>query len=190
LHPVTHLLAGWIIADECKLKGRDRALVAWTCVVPDLDGIGYVIDLANKALGRPATDYYQYYHHDWMHGLPAALLVAMVVSIFAIEKRRTTLLAFVTLHLHLIMDLVGSRGPNPFDVWPIYYLAPVSENLTFFWSGQWPLTSWQNTTITIVLMSYCFYIAVKRNYSLVSLFSKRADLVFIEILQARFKKQF
>lgn len=60
MHPVTHLLAGWVVADECKLKGRDRALVAWSCVVPDLDGIGYVIDFINKTFNGHETTFYEY----------------------------------------------------------------------------------------------------------------------------------
>lgn len=188
MNPVTHLLAGWIIADEFKLKGRDRALVAWSCVVPDLDGIGYVIDFASNAFGRPETTYYEFYHHDWGHGLPAALLLIIIVIFLAEEKRKTTMLAFLTFHLHLLMDLIGSRGSNPIDIWPVYYLSPLSEKLTIFWSDQWPLTSWQNTTLTIILMLYCCYIAIKRNYSPVSLFSKRADVVFVEVLQERFKR--
>ncbi len=188
MHPVTHLLAGWIVADECKLKGRDRALVAWSCVVPDLDGIGYAIDFANKAFDRPETTYYELYHHDWCHGLPAAILLTIIVSFFAIDKHKTTMLAFLTFHLHLLMDLAASRGSNPLDIWPVYYLSPFSEKLTFIWSGQWPLTGWQNTTLTIILMLYCCYIAVKRNYSPVSLFNKHADLVFVRVLQDRFKR--
>jgi hypothetical protein len=188
MHPVTHLLAGWIVADECKLKGRDRALVAWSCVVPDLDGIGYAIDFANKAFGRPETTYYELYHHDWCHGLPAAILLTIIVSFFAIDKHKTTMLAFLTFHLHLLMDLAASRGSNPLDIWPVYYLSPFSEKLTFIWSGQWPLTGWQNTTLTIILMLYCCYIAIKKNYSPVSLFNKHADLVFVRVLQDRFKR--
>lgn len=183
MHPVTHLLAGWIVADECKLEGRDRALVAWSCVVPDLDGIGYLIDFTNKAFAGPETNYYELYHHDWGHGLPAALLVAILVSIFSIQKRKTTLLAFFTFHLHLLMDLAGSRGSNPVDIWSIPYLSPFSQQLTLSWSGQWPLTGWQNTSITIILMLFCFYMATNKGYSFVSLFNQKADRVFVTVLK-------
>ena len=186
MHPVTHLLAGWIVADGCKLKGRDRALVAWSCVVPDLDGIGYGIDFINKTFNGNETTFYELYHHNWGHGLPAALLVAIIVSIFAIEKRKTTLLAFLTFHLHLLLDLAGSRGSNPIDIWSIFYLSPFSEKLTLTWSGQWPLTSWQNTSITIILMFFCFYTATNRGYSIVSLFNQKGDMAFVNILKKWF----
>jgi len=186
LNPVTHLLAGWIIADEFKLKGRDRAFVTWSCVVPDLDGIGYVVDFANKIFGRPETFYYETYHHNWGHGLPAAILTTIIVYSFAMEKRKTALFAFLTFNLHLLMDLVGSRGSNPFDIWEIPYLAPLSETLTLSWSEQWPLTSWQNTSLTIILMIFCFYTAIQRGYSPVMLFNNRADKIFVDTLRKRF----
>ena len=186
MNPVTHLLAGWIIADECKLEPRDRAFVAWACVLPDIDGIGYVIDFANKISGRAETIYYETYHHNWGHGLPAAILTAVMVYCFAIEKRKTALLALMTFHLHLLMDLAGSRGSSPYDIWPIPYLAPFSEKLTIYWSGQWPLTGWQNTTITILLMAFCLYTAIQRGNSPVILFNKRADSVFVDTLRRRF----
>jgi inner membrane protein len=186
LNPVTHLLAGWIIADECKLKGRDKAFVAWSCVIPDIDGIGYIVDFINRILGLPETLYYETYHHNWGHGLFAALITTMVVYSFAIEKKKTVFLAFLTFHLHLLMDLAGSRGSNPFDIWPIPYLAPLSEKMTFSWDGQWPLTSWQNTSLTIILMIICFYTAIQRGYSPVMLFNNRADRIFVDTLRKRF----
>lgn len=186
MNPVTHLLAGWMIADECKLETRDRAFVAWACVIPDLDGIGYVIDFANKILGRTETTYYEFFHHNWGHGLPAAILTTVIVYCFAIVKRKTALLALMTFHLHLLMDLAGSRGTNPYDIWPIPYLAPFSDRLIISWSGQWPLTGWLNTTLTIILMVFCFYTAIQRGYSPVTLFNKRADTEFVNTLRKRF----
>ena len=188
MNPVTHLLAGWMIADQCKLAPRDRAFVSWASVISELDSIGYVVDFANKILGRAETLYYETYHHNWGHGLPAALLTTLVVYCFALEKRKTAWLALLSFHLHLLMDLAGSRGSNPFDIWPIHYLAPLSKMLTFSWSGQWPLTGWQNTIITIVLMAMCLYTAILRGRSPVILFNERADSVFIDTLRKRFYK--
>ena len=186
MHPVTHLLAGWIIADECKLSAHDRAFITWASVIPDLDGMGYLVDFANKISGRAETIYYETYHHDWGHGLPAAILITLIVYCLSVEKRKTALLAFMTFHLHLLMDLAGSRGSNLFDIWPIPYFAPLSDMLTISWSGQWPLTGWQNTTITIILMVCCFYTAIQRGYSPIRLFNKRADSVFVNTLKKRF----
>jgi hypothetical protein len=59
--------------------------------------------------------------------------------------------------------------------------------LRIFWSGQWPLTSWQNTTLTILLMVYAMALAVQRGRSPVSLFSGRADERFVAILRTRWE---
>ena len=186
MNPVTHLLAGWIIADEFKLEQRDRAIVSWSCVVSDLDGSGYLLDLFNDYFGSGQTSFYEEFHRNLGHGLPAAVFVTAFACLIAINKRKTAILAFITFHLHLFMDLIGSRGSNPIDIWPIHYFGPISEKLTVAWSGQWPLTGWQNTTITIILMLFCFYTAVNRGYSPVSLFNKRADSVFVEVLKKWF----
>ena len=37
MHVFTHLLAGWAVAEHTVKTSRDRALVAWAGVVPDLD---------------------------------------------------------------------------------------------------------------------------------------------------------
>jgi hypothetical protein len=59
MHPVTHLLVGWSVAEVARLRSRDRALVSWSCVVSDLDGAGMVVDFVSKAIRRPETDYYE-----------------------------------------------------------------------------------------------------------------------------------
>ena len=164
MHVVTHLLAGWTLAEALGLKGRDRAVVAWSGVVSDLDGAGMVVDWGNRLLGRPETAYYERWHHVLGHGLPAAL-VCLALAWALTHRRRATLAAFASFHLHLLMDLAGSRGTNPIDIWPIRYLAPLSDRLSFAWSGQWPLTGWQNTSITVALMLVTAVLAARRGES-------------------------
>ncbi len=188
MHPITHLLAGWTVAELAQLPPRDRAIVTWACVVPDIDGIGYAIDLANKLLGRPESVFYETYHHNWGHGVPAALLVAVLAWFLAEQKQRTAWLAFLAFHLHLLMDLGGSRGSHPLDVWAIPYLSPLSDMMTLSWDGQWPLTSWQNTVLTMVLMLTSSAMSVRRGYSPVLLFSQSADEAVVRTLRSRFGK--
>lgn len=184
MHVATHLLAGWALAEGARLKRRERAVVAWSNVAPDLDGGGMLVDWANRLLGRPETAFYEAWHHALGHGLPAALVC--LVAAYAITRRAgVALIAFASFHLHLLMDLAGSRGSNPIDIWPIPYLAPFSSAWTLSWSGQWPLTGWQNTTITVVLMSIAIALAVRRGDSPVALFSQRADAAFVAVLRAR-----
>lgn len=40
MSPVTHLLASWSLAEASGLDSRERAVVAWIGLSPDLDGLG------------------------------------------------------------------------------------------------------------------------------------------------------
>ena len=186
MHVVTHLLTGWLIADETRQMHRDKALVAWASVVADADGLGIVVDVANDVLGRAGTTYYEAYHHYLGHGLLGAVVTTAFTYAFAVNKRVTAVLALCAFHLHLLMDILGSRGSNPIDIWPINYLAPFSRTPSIAWSGQWPLTGWQNTAITTLLMLTCLVTATRRGRSPVALFSRRADLEFVKVLRNRF----
>jgi len=184
MHVVTHLLIGWTAAEHVVKTRRDRALVTWASVVPDLDGVGLIIDWMGGAFGL-SWGYYEQFHRMALHGLPGAILGTALFAALADDKRRAAPWIFVSYHLHLIGDVLGSRGSGPTDFWPLHYLMPVSDALTLHWSGQWPLTSWQNTTLTVVLMAYAMVLAVQRGRSPVGLFSARGDESFVAILRAR-----
>lgn len=183
MSPGTHLLLSWTVADSFKLAPRDRKLVTWCGLLPDLDGLGIVVDLANALLGRPETAYYHLYHHDWLHGLPAALAIPALLCLPGRQRWKVFLLGVLVVHLHLLCDLVGSRGPAPSDLWPIPYLAPLSHRWTLLWHGQWRLDGWQNLVISLALLAVVTARAIRRGYSPVSLFSERADRVFVAVLQ-------
>lgn len=184
MHVVTHLLAGWAVAEHTVKTPRDRALVAWASVVPDLDGVGLIIDWIGGAFGQ-SWGYYEQFHRLALHGLPGAILCTALFAWLSNEKRVTALWVFVSYHLHLLGDVLGSRGSGPADFWPLHYLMPVSDALTIHWRGQWPLTSWQNTTITVLLMVYAMALAIRRGRSPVRLFSVKGDESFVAVLRAR-----
>ena len=184
MHVVTHLLVGWAVAEHTVKTRRDRALVAWASVVPDLDGMGLIIDWIGGAFGQ-SWGIYEQFHRMALHGLPGAMLCTVLFAWFSDEKRVTAFWVFVSYHLHLIGDVLGSRGSGPADFWPLHYLMPLSDAITINWQGQWPLTSWQNTTLTIALMAYAMALAVRRGRSPVGLFNRRADEGFVAILRAR-----
>ena len=186
MNVVTHLLVGWTLAEHTTKSPRDRALVTAASVVPDLDGLGLLTDMAAPLTGWP-VQWYERFHHVLLHGMPGALACAALFACFAGERWRTAGLVLVSYHLHLLGDLLGSRGSGAADIWPIRYLEPVSGALTLSWSGQWELAGWENTAFTVVLMAYAIALAVKRGYSPVGLFSARADAVFVETLRRRFR---
>lgn len=186
MHVVTHLLIGWTVAEHTTKSPRDRALVTWASVIPDLDGLGLLVDWTARALGGN-TGFYEQFHRVALHGLPGAMVCTLLFAWFARDKINTALWVLVSYHLHLIGDVLGSRGSGPADYWPIHYLSPLSDKVTILWTGQWPLTGWQNTSITIVLMLYAIALAIRHGYSPVALFSARADARFVEVLRARWR---
>lgn len=184
MHVVTHLLAGWALAEQTKLEKRDKAIVAWASVAPDLDGIGLPVDWAMRAAGRDSS-LYETYHHVAGHGLPAALVFTLLCLPFLRRRALAAAMVFVSFHLHLLFDLAGSGGGTPGDIWPLHYWWPLSESIVA-WNGQWPLTSWQNTTLTVALMFYALYRAARYGTSPLALFSSRADTALVQALRSRF----
>jgi inner membrane protein len=183
MSPLTHLVASWIVAAKTTDNLRDRRLVTLAGVAPDLDGLGLLLDYANGALTNNNYHYYQHYHHWLAHGLPAAVLCSALMAALARRRWRVFGLAMLTFHLHLLCDLVGSRGPDKGDIWPIYYLGPLSHRPVWFWKYQWPLNGWQNTVIFVVLLAWSFRIAVKEGDSFVGVLNHRCDEVFVGVLR-------
>ncbi|MCC6563003.1 MAG: metal-dependent hydrolase, partial [Xanthomonadales bacterium] len=137
MNPITHFLVGWVGFERIVPSMRDKGLIAIAGVLPDLDGVGIVVDFSTRMLGLPPTDYYQHYHRLLGHGLPAAIMIAALVAGFGRNRRAVFGLAFLAVHLHLLCDILGSRGSTPLDLWPIYYFAPIRLQPEFCWSGQW-----------------------------------------------------
>jgi inner membrane protein len=183
MSPLTHLLASWLIAAKTTDNPRDCRLVTLAGVLPDADGLGVAMDLANRALGRPETDYYQHYHHYALHGLPGSLLVAGTFVLLARHRLRTGILALLVFHLHLLFDLLGSRGPSPEDLWPIFYFGPFTKDPMWLWRGQWRLDAWPNQVFTWILLLLALWLATRRGDSFVGVFNRRADDIFVRVLR-------
>ncbi len=162
MSPVTHFLTGWVLANSASLSRRERALVTLACVVPDIDGLGIVAEYMTRNSRHP-IEWFSTYHHS-LHSLPFAIVVAAVTFALATQRWKTASLAFLSFHIHLLEDLVGSRGPDGYQ-WPIPYLAPFSRACELTWRGQWALDAWPNFAITISLLLMTFYLARKRGFS-------------------------
>ena len=90
-------------------------------------------------------------------------------------------------HLHLLCDLVGSRGPSVGDLWPICYSEPLFRHPIWFWKYQWKLDGWQNQIIFLGLFLASLWLAVKRGYSFVEVINSRLDGIFVGVLRKWFK---
>ena len=180
----THALIGWTVANAAPLSRRDRAIVMFASLIPDIDGLGILIDLATWHSASP-THWYDQFHHVLGHNLCFALVVTALAFVLANQRRLVAALSFVSFHLHLLGDLVGSRGPDGYQ-WPLPYLVPWSAAWQLTWQGQWALNAWPNFLITGVLLATMFSLAWQRGYSPVEIISTKADAAFIETLRARF----
>ena len=185
--PVTHFLASWAVADTLGLRTRDLTLATLCGILPDADGLGLLVDGVDRVLGRPDSWYYGQYHHALLHGLPAAVAIPLALSFFAVRRVRLFVIGLVVAHVHFLCDVVGSRGPGADDIWPLPYLAPLSDRLTMHWSGQWPLNAWPNIVFTLFLIGFAFFRAIVSGYSPVGVFSTGADRAFVKTVRNRWR---
>ena len=181
--PETHLLASWVIGANATDNARDCRLVALAGILPDADGLGLLVDGATRALGWKKTFFYEHYHHYLLHGAFGALLITGFLVLFAQRKWRVALLCLAVFHLHLLCDFVGSRGPDPVDLWPLFYFGPFTKDPMWIWKGQMPLDSWPNRLLTVGLFGWALWLAVRMGYSFVGVFCTRLDRVFVGVLR-------
>lgn len=183
MSPITHFLLSWLVANTAELESRDRTLVTVAGVVPDIDGLGIVADLITKNSPHPFL-LYEEFHHVLAHNIAFFLLVTLISFALARRKFITASLVTVSFHLHLLCDIAGSKGPDG-SQWPIYYLWPFSKSWQLTWAGQWELNAWPNVVITGVALFITFFIAWKRGYSPLELFSLDADKALVNTLRKK-----
>jgi len=184
MNPVSHLLTAWVVANTADLTARDRALVTLAGVVPDIDGLGIVAEILTEHTTSPLL-WYSKYHHVLCHNIGFGLLFAVTAALFSVRRWMTAFLVLVVFHLHLLGDLVGSRGPDDYQ-WPISYLSPFSNRWKLIWTGQWELNAWPNVLITALFLAGTIYIGWKKGRSPLELVSKRADAAFVSILRRQY----
>lgn len=183
MSPVTHLFGSWIIGAKATNNLRDCRLVALAGILPDADGLGLVLDLANSALGRKATHFYESQHHYLLHGAFGAIVLTLLLTCFAKQRWRVAMLSLLVFHLHLLCDYMGSRGPSPEDLWAIFYFGPFDKDPMWVWKGQWRLDGWQNKLVFLGVFIWSIKLALARGHSVVGVFNRRADAVVVGVLR-------
>lgn len=184
MSPITHLLTSWALANSANLSRRDRALVTLSGLVPDLDGLGIIAEIATENSSH-ILPWWSKYHHVLCHNLGFGLVITVAVFLAAVRRWMSALLTLLVFHLHLIGDLVGARGPEGYQ-WPIAYLLPFSDRWQLVWDGQWELNAWPNMMVTALLLAVTFFLAWKRGYSPLEIVSKRADSALVATLRNKF----
>lgn len=188
MSPITHFLASWAIAETRHLNEADKKWVTWAGVAPDLDGLGIVPDMVASHFFHVDLGWYAQYHRMLFHGVWGAVLISIILCGFARRRALTFAGCMIAVHVHFLCDVLGSRGPNPGDIWPISYLAPISDALTVSWSGQWAINAWPNVVFTLILMGFVFFRAATHGHSPVSLFSASANVQFVRTIRKRIKR--
>ena len=177
------MLASWIIAAKTTDNPRDCRLVTLAGMLPDADGLGIIVDLVAGHWAGRHTHYYGLYHHYLLHGAVGGVLIAAVLAAFARRRWRVALLALVVFHLHLLCDFVGSRGPAPEDLWPIFYFGPFDKEPMWVWKGQLRLDGWFNRCLATGLFLWAMWMPVSLGHSIVGVFNRRADRIFVGVLR-------
>ena len=190
MNPITHGLAAWVLLANAprETTRRERVIITVGGLIPDVDGIGAVPDMLTRWFTSNPTGFFQDYHHDlhtvWFAGLTTLAAAALAQGPLA-RRALTAALFCAAFHLHLLCDVIGSRGPDG-SIWDIPYWRPFTESGHWEWSGQWRLDGWQNITITVVLLLVTAVLAVKRGRTIVEVVSTRADQAVVDALKARF----
>ena len=183
MSPETHLLASWIIAAKTTDNARDCRLLTLAGILPDADGLGLIADFVSGWLGGKQTHFYGHYHHYLLHGALGGFLIAALVTCFARHRWRVALLALLVFHVHLLCDFLGSRGPAPEDLWPVFYFGQFEKDPMWVWKGQWRLDGWFNRWLTVGLFFWALWLPVRLGHSVVGVFNQRADRVFVGVLR-------
>lgn len=184
MNPASHLLIGWTVANALDIPRRDRIMVTLCGVAADIDGIGIIAEVLTENTAAPLL-WYSQYHHILGHNLLVGSILTAAVFLFGLKRWLAALLAFLAFHLHLLGDLIGSRGPDGYQ-WPIPYLFPFSSKWTLVWQGQWELNAWPNFLITFIILALAIYLTWKRGRSPLEMLSLRADTVMVAGLRKRF----
>jgi inner membrane protein len=184
MNPVTHLLISWLFAEIPRsLSRKDKAAIIVVGVLPDIDGIGAIAEHFTRDKADPLLWFAQYHH--MLHNVSFGLEVAAIASLFARRRLLVGSLGFLAFNVHIVCDVIGSRGPDGYQ-WPILYLFPFSRTPELTWYGQWPLNSWPNFAITLLTILAALWLARERGYSVVMLFSQKADAAIVETIRRRF----
>ncbi len=168
--PTTHFLISWLVSAELLKARRERVLVTLSGVVPDFDGLGIIVDKMSDS-----TNYYFQYHHYLGHSILSALIIASLASVLAKCQRLSVwVLSFIAVHIHILCDLVGSKGADGYH-WPIYYFFPFDSSYELIWRYQWELNAWQNMFITVIALFLCGVYAKNRGMTFLEIFGKRFE---------------
>lgn len=176
-------MVSWYFAESADLdSGRDRAIVAWAGVAPDVDVLAYAGALLYYRFDKDLAfeNVWQQVHHRYTHGLAFILVTGIVAWILAsrsAHRLRVAALAVLASAIHNFCDLVAG-GPT----WPIYPLWPASD---FQWHASWSWTigEWPNIVILFACLAGALLYAKYMGRSPLECFGNRADAWLVRVVR-------
>jgi hypothetical protein len=96
MSPITHFLTGWVVANSAQLNRRDRILVTLAGIVPDLDGLGIVAEIATENTSN-FLPWWSQYHHVLCHNLGFGLMITVTVFLAAVRRWTSALLSLLSM---------------------------------------------------------------------------------------------
>lgn len=171
MSPITHGMIGWLISQPLE-KRRDRILITAASLLPDLDGIGAVIDI----------DYYSRYHHIFGHNVFFGLVLSLIAWKYGRDKIKTSIFVFVSFNSHILGDLLGSGA-----AWGIPYYWPLHKTIyDFSYPFQWELDSWQNLATTAICIVFIVILGLYKKRTILEIVSLEADDKVVKIFNKWF----
>ena len=175
----SHLLLSWYFADVASVaKSRDRRIIAWAGVAPDIDVLAYAGALIYYRLDKDLAfeNVWRVVHHRYTHGLAFIALTGIVAWLLASDRAvrwRVAMLAMAASALHVFCDLVAG-GPT----WPVYPMWPAS-GLGWSASWSWTIGQWPNIAILFACLAGMFAYAKFGSRSPLECFGDRAEAWFV-----------
>lgn len=176
----SHLLVGWYFADALRFETpRERRIVAWSSVAPDVDVIAYGAAILWYRLDKDLAfeKVWSVIHHRYTHGLAFVLATGVVAWCLARgpSRARVALAAMTVSALHNFLDVVMG-GPT----WPVYPAWPLSD---LGWTANWSYTlaEWPNHVVLFACLAAMFAYARLAGRSPMELFGARAERWFVAV---------
>jgi len=180
----SHLLVSWYFAEAAGAASpRDRRIVAWAGIAPDIDVLAYAAAIVFYGFDKDLAfeNVWQVMHHRYTHGLTFVVLTGVVAWFLAARtsaRARVALLAVIASAMHNFFDVVAG-GPT----WPVYPYWPVSA-LPVSASWSWTIGEWPNVLILLGCLAGMLIHAKVAGRSPLECFGDRADAWFVRTVRA------
>lgn len=181
----SHLVISWFYAEASSLEqARDRRIVAWAGLAPDIDVVAYIAALVYYRFDKELAfeNVWRVVHHRYTHGLAFVALTGVVAYWLAGARGRrgsvrVAALAMLASGIHNFLD-VAAGGPT----WPIYPLWPLSD-AAWHASWSWTIGEWPNIVVLVACLAATLAYGKVMGRSPMECFGDRADGWLVRILQ-------